>query len=346
MKKMKMMKRLVTVVCVILAIALFVPAVNISASELDNKGYEMDKALLKKIKKNAIKNYPDPNSKELTWGYAASKIKEFLEADENAYLDTGVAVIENITGPITITGGTKKQRKAMKWCIDKGIITYKERLYDHDGKGDIRTKYNASEKITRWQFVDLISKIMGYGYGSRIPYLWVQEKGFTIPRETWVLDAYDLQSIEKHVIFIKASDDYLHLDDENATRDDLSRALKNLKLLAASKYTAKVVYRDKALKNYTNDDYLNDLQEIKEIIESMGMEFYRERGMDKGEFLVKNGTSGKHFTELRVIFSEKGFKTLITVNGGHGIEQYYGTKYDPKKVDVIETFKEIITKRG
>ena len=344
--KRRMIKRLVAVVCIILAIALFVPAVNISASELDKKGYEMDKALLKKIKKNAIKNYPDPNSKELTWGYAAYKIKEFLEADENAYLDTGVAVIENITGPITITGGTKKQRKAMKWCINKDIITCKEYLYDYYNGTGTRTKYNASEKITRWQFVDLISKIMGCAYDGRIPYLWVQEKGFTVPHETWVLDAYDLQSIDKHVIFIKASDDYLHLDDENATRDDLSRALKNLKLLAASKYTAKVVYRDKALKSYTNDDYLNDLQKIKEIIESMGMEFYRERGMEKKEFWVKNGTTNKHFTCLRIFFCEEYFETFIAVNGGHGQEQEYGTRYNPKKVDIVATFKEIVTKRG
>jgi hypothetical protein len=139
--------------------------------------------------------------------------------------------------------------------------------------------------------------------------------------------------------------EYLHLDDCIATRDDLSRCLKNLKLIAASQYTAKVVYRDEPLRTYTNDAYLNDLQEIKEIIASMNLEFYKAGGM-KNEFWVKNGTSDKKIYKIDIFFNEDYFKTFIQINGGHGEEKCYGVKYDPKKVDIIETFKEIITKRG
>jgi hypothetical protein len=342
----KTLKMLVTIVCFVLTLTLIAPVAS-HANEMNGEGYEVDKALLKKLKKNAIKNFPDPDSKVLTWGYAAYKIKTFLEGDENAYLETGVNRLKFMP-KISISGGTKKQRKALKWCIDMGIVSNDEAFYDHSKKG-IKTEYNASQKITRWQLVDLVSRVMGCGYGSRIPYLNKWEKGFTWnPKEEWILDEYDCQCIDKCVMYITPSHDldiYLHLDDEMATRDDLSRCLKNLKLIAAADFTAKVIYRDKPLKAYTHDNYLNDLQEIKEFLEENGLEYVHEKGT-KDEFRIKATTSDKKFTTSIFAFNEQELRITLEINGGHGIEQYYQTKYDNKKVDTVETFKELISKRG
>ena len=342
----KKTKIIATIVCFVLTLTLITPVAS-HANEMNGEGYEVDKALLKKLKKNAIKNFPDPDSKVLTWGYAAYKIKTFLEGDENAYLETGVNCLDHMP-KISISGGTKKQRKALKWCIDMCIVSDDEAFYDHNKEG-IKTKYNASQKITRWQLVDLVSRVMGCGYGSRIPYLNKWEKGFTWnPKEEWILDEYDCQCIYKCVMYITPSNDrfvYLHLDDEMATRDDLSRCLKNLKLIAASKYTAKVIYRDKPLKTYTADNYLNDLQEIKEFLEENGLEYVHEKGT-KDEFRIKATTSDKKFTTSIFSFNEKNMGYNLTINGGHGIERDYMVRYDNKKIDTVATFKELITKRG
>ncbi len=346
----KIWNKIAAIVSMILVVILVMPSYGASANEYDGVGYEPTKKLLKKVQKNAIKYYPDPNSKELTWGYAASSIKAFLESDENAYIDETsdfLRVIKASTGKnAKFTGGTKSQRKALKWCVKKGIVSYSPKKYGED-PSSLKTTYNASQKITRWQLVDLVSRTMGFGYGGRIPYLNGWSTGtadYPEENEAWVLDYCDKQCVFKGVMYIVPVTDYLHLNNQIATRDDLVRCLKNLKLIAASKYTAKVIYRDEPLNGYTEANYQKDIEAIKSILESNGLSY-----IDKGynEFGIGITNSNKKIAYSTFSLEKNdGFHTSIGVNGGNGREQIYGITYNLYKVDIVKTFNEIIKKRG
>ncbi|MBR4344413.1 MAG: hypothetical protein IKP88_17220 [Lachnospiraceae bacterium] len=328
---------------------------QIKANELDGVGYDIDESLREQLMENAIPIYPNPKSKSLTLGYAAEKIKEALESDENAYIDSEshLETVEQIWNPghkVQFIGGNKRQRKALKWAFDHRFVRDDINEISRFGVGKSRTIFNADQILTRDQLFDLLSRVMGYGYGGRIPFLkWLRTGQADLENwyESWMTKTYDHSSLLKSVGYIpQGEDDFycFHLTNCHATREDLDCCLKNIKILAASDYTAKVIYRKTPLKEYTDEDAQNDTEEMKKFLLTLGLEYEKYREPFPA-FVAKSITSDKrHISVFDLFYS--GFKTSVGVNYGYGPEKTYETFYDPLKVDIVETFKEIITKRG
>ena len=160
-----------------------------------------NKKVLKKLRKNAWAPESNPESKALSYGYAVSKIKEFIEADDQAMVrELGyVAKYKQYTGrKLKYSAATKNQRNAIKWAVETALISAS--WTSNDPYGGIT---DGHKLLTRAELVDLLSKVLDAYYPYRVPYVYESKYGYLES----VSDKTNLSALYKGVVISAAYDE-------------------------------------------------------------------------------------------------------------------------------------------
>ena len=149
---LRKLNKIMAIAMVLILVAVsYTPAVEAKANEANGKGYKSTKTILKKLKKNAMSYYPNPDSPQLTYGYALKKIKDFVESDPNAYVGESAGWVELIADKgykTKFVGGTKSQRKALKWGVDIGLVIH----FNEDSSICVNALVRASSISTYYEY--------------------------------------------------------------------------------------------------------------------------------------------------------------------------------------------------
>jgi len=351
----RMRKIFAVLICIAMVICCL-PIVKTHANEYDTKGYERDEKLVKKLAKNSISWYPNEKSKPLTYGYALKQIKAYVEKDSNAFYGSHTNWVNEYESwgngiKISFKGTTKTARKAMKWGVSKGLvhrdIDVEKGWYATD---DVpQTLYDADKVLTRWDLVDLMSRVMNSYYGGRIPMLLsFNYRGYPFHGSRWQDALYDFSSINSCIFFEalygEGFYDFVHLE-ERATREDFSRCMKNLKLIVESKWTAKIINRDNPIKSYGQKEWTADFEEIKAFLKEENLNYkiiWNDESGIKFEIKTVFRVDDKNLNDAAFILGKNYFKYYSSLYEANTAE----VNYDARKVSVTETFKEFIKKRG
>ena len=238
-----------------------------------NGGKVVEKAsVTKKVQKNAWSSTPSADSKALTLGYAVAKIWAFVEADEQATIlqTSRLNSYKQLSGEsLKFTSATKSQRKALKWAVQTGMLKPLSSEVPYGG-------IDGKQILTRAELVDLLGKMIDAYYGYRLPF-------FNTDVKYWadgMWDEMNLTALYKGIVVSASYDtkkfgdaDRVRLNmDQPATRQDLTKALKNLKVIV--KYNSvKVIKRN--LVSYTTSDAISEAEEfIKQLEEKTGAKMH------------------------------------------------------------------------
>ncbi len=186
------------------------------------------KKIIKKVQKNAWTPEPDPDSKALTLGYAISKIKEYVQADDQAIVrELGyVAKYKRHTGrKLKYSAATKGQREAIKWAVETSLISASWK------SDDPYAGIDGHKILTRAELVDLLSGVLDTYYSYRVSYLCTPSYS-----SEGISPEMNITALYKGVVVSAPYDenkfgDYYRVNinlNASATRKDLKLSLKNL----------------------------------------------------------------------------------------------------------------------
>ena len=191
-----------------------------------------NKKLIKKLKKNAWSENANPASEMISQGYALYKIYNVFV--DSGYLDT-IEFEEDSLSKLTlaevgyskIVASSKAQKKAINWMLTHDV---------YSGSDTSKGVFDGKRKITRCELVQMFQGIIRRYYPMMLEDIYTST--------SWLkAEGYSSDSTP-HIPMMKGIivGEYLDLDDY-ATKEDLSRALKNFKLVIKNRI--KPIYRDK-----------------------------------------------------------------------------------------------------
>lgn len=236
------------------------------------------KKIKKKLKKNAWSSTPNPESPEITQGFAMYKIYNalvatgFLDSEEyGEYVDSEISVSE--AGYSGIIASNKTQKKAIKWMLThNAYMTYNFDRYDNK-------VFDGKRKIKRYELACMLQSVIGYFFPMMIEDVdtgtsWLKSDDLSS-------DSYDgrIPNLPMYKGIIVGE----NLDlDGYATKEDLNRALKNFKIVVSHRIP--FVFRDEEVE--VTDELLKaEEKELIEFLESYGAQlkdygFYTRIFMD------------------------------------------------------------------
>lgn len=293
-----------------------------------------DKTIAKKLKKNAWSPLANPDSAQVSRGYALYKIY-------NAIMDTGVYDDPNwkyidkteIWGKdymdqydfSKISASSKKQKKAVQWMLKK------VELFDYKR---VEGTLDCKEIITRREFCKMLSCVIESIFPCMLK---TRDTGSSYIDQNGIKwsEAVDFYSQAIYKGFVVGGN--LRLDDA-LTKEDLSRALKNFKIVIANRIQP--VYREEK----------KEVIDYKELIESLS------RFIDQHFFLTDKSYRGSDKFGRILFCGENWFKptdSTITTNNQHRVGLTTGDGsvdsncliMDDRYVDVEATIKKILKER-
>jgi len=257
---------LLTVALTIIAVS----STSVSAASIS------DAKLIKKLQANGWSEGANPDSKPLTLGYALQKIREYVESDSNAYaylykvnlqsVDTMLA--NEKKGPFKYSAATKKQISALKWGVSLDMYFPRE-LSEKDADG-AWVSLNGRQQLTREDLIDILSYICVDCYNARIPVV-IEDPLPNIYRKEMVFIRQMRYNSLYHGIIMPQPGQRINLS-ATATREDLSRALKNLKILSKYRIIKLKKYKTPK-KSYTWDQALKDIESFTAWLEAEGINY-------------------------------------------------------------------------
>lgn len=173
-------------------------------------------------------------------------------------------------------------------------------------------------------------------------------RGYPFHGSRWQDALYDFSSINS-CIFFEALDgesfyDFVHLE-ERATREDFSRCMKNLKLIVESKWTARIIDRDNPIKSYGQKEWTADFEEIKASLKEENLNYkiiWNDESGIKIKIKTVYGVDDKNFNDMEFSLGKNYFMYYSSLYEADSAAVWY----DARTVNVVETFKELIKKRG
>lgn len=313
--------------------------------------------LKEKLQKNCWSVESNPDSTELTLNYAIKKIKAFVEADSKAYIFVDNSIAEGLDiklkGKYKYIASTKTQRSNLKWAICTGLVspwTY------GDNHGYYPEQINGNTILTRWDLVEIMSSVCDSFYTNRIPFFDTQSK-YWIFEETYEQDAArNINAIQKGIITSqpvrKGQDEYEYALNLNtvATREDLSKALKNLK--AVVKYNCiKISKRKTRKESYTFKDATKDLDKLYAYLDENGIR-YQVEVLTKNRAIkvtiLKDPSSYIWFYDASYYNNEYSIweSQVVFANGPGTAEQRQNRNFAANDVDFIKTLINVMKKRN
>lgn len=257
---------LLTVALTIIAVS----STSVSAASIS------DAKLMKKLQANGWSEDANPDSKPLTLGYALQKIREYVESDSNAYVylykvnlqSADEILADEKKGPYKYIASTKKQISALKWGVSLDMYFLRE-FSEKDADG-ARVSLNGRQQLTREDLMDILSYICVNCYNARIPVVIekplpnIYTKGMVFIRQMRYNSLY-------HGIIMPQPGQRINLS-AIATREDLSRALKNLKILSKYRIIKLKKYKTPK-KSYTWDQAIKDIESFTAWLEAEGIKY-------------------------------------------------------------------------
>lgn len=282
-----------------------------------------NKKLIKKLKKNAWSENANPASEMISQGYALYKIYNVFV--DSGYLDTiefEEDALPNTTlkeaGYNKIVASSKAQKKAITWMLTHNAS------YSDDSVNGI---FDGKRKIKRYELVRMFQWLIERYYPMMLEDIytdtsWLKAETFTINNTPHI-------PMTKGIIV----GEYLDLDDY-ATKEDLSRALKNFKLVIKNRI--KPVYRDKEA-TVTKTLIKNEMEEL--------VEFFK----DKYGANVSTIGSNSVYISLPAVtgylgISADGESSSWSIQIGFNGDSQDGNQtwyVRGEKIDIVETVKKM-----
>ncbi|MCR5205998.1 MAG: hypothetical protein K6E47_13230 [Lachnospiraceae bacterium] len=301
---------------------------------LDNYSAQ-DEKIMKALKKNAWSSRANEDSTIVSRSYAMYKIYKALKdlgvVDGTSYDwdEEGFKPISLRTAGYTkILGPTKTQRKAVKWMLTNSA-------YYFSNQEEHSVPFDGYEQLTRVDLANMLSSTLQRFYPANL-------KDYSLGT-TWEArpELYGREIPETAFYKGVIVGTEIELDDY-ATKEDLSRALKNFKIVA--KYANRPVYKDTP-KAYTKEECLAEVAELQSWLEErygakMEMmygtdEIYRIEGHGMRDSWVEFDMADYNSGASRCWIVTLNF-TLSLSNG----KQYV---FRGDKISFIDTIKKIIT---
>ncbi len=288
-----------------------------------------NKKLIKKVKANAWSTEANPDSDEISVGYACYKIySTYMKYMEPEYdwehdLTMGYELKSASETQIKkVSANSKSQKNAVKWFSANDIFESFQGVMTFSKAGTL----NAKVKIRRSELVTLFSDVIGRFYPMLLEDLetgssWWLSKGLEI----------NDNAIYKGIVV----GDSLNLDGY-ATKEDLTRALKNFKLVV--KYRIKLNFDN-------NTNIATSEKEMKAKLKEIGS-YFEKKGVEVGytDYYITlfNGTSASAMigydndTVIDTWFIYLGFDEI-------GYNRDLQTWYIPetKKFNIVEMLKQV-----
>lgn len=235
-----------------------------------------NKKLIKKIKANAWSSEANADSDEISVGYACYKIystyMKYMNDDydwEHAFnrVDGYELKDANETQIKKVSANSKAQKNAVKWFSANDIFEYFQWFMTFSKTGT----FDAKAKIKRYELVTLFSDVILRFYPITLEDLETNTAWFSSTERS--LTQINDNSIRKGIVV----GDNLNLDGY-ATKEDLSRALKNFKLIA--KYRIKINFDNNTNIATTEKEMKAKLNEIGAYFEEKGtIVTYKEKSI-------------------------------------------------------------------
>lgn len=315
----------------------------------------------KKLKKNTLSKEPNLDSGLLTLGYATYKIQKAIESDSNAYVYYGTSIYEAFEAAgeeIKFVASSKKQRAALKWGVSSCLVswidkTHPERNIQLNAYESYCGLFDGNDLLTRRDLIELMGRVTALFYSGRMQVIYHE---IDVGLDYYASQGdgiFDQTAIYKGIVMfpeIPSPEDIIDVD-EPATKEDLARVLKNLKI-ASKYYTAKLVRRDQPLEQYTAKDAKKDVERLNKYLAKktgkknmVELSFDDSRGglyYDFAELLEISALSSISFNwggdGLPYWYIGIGFSRL-------GYDDFHGADYNPIDIDVVGTVINIFKKR-
>lgn len=282
-----------------------------------------NKKLIKKLKKNAWSENANPASEMITQGYALYKIYDVFV--DSGFLDT-VEFEENTLTATTlkkigyskIIASSKNQKKAINWMLTHWV---------YEGSDIEKGVFDGKRNIKRIELIDMLQGLIRVYFPMSLEDIdtgtsWLIAEGFT-SRNTL------------HVPMMKGivTGEFLDLDDY-ATKEDLSRALKNLKLVI--KYRIQPVYRDKAAVN--TESLMNS--QMDELIAFFKDEYDASITVTSGN-IARIHLAGIYGGYIYIVKNGNKYEWGFSFGFNYDVQEATSWYVYGEKIDIVETIKQI-----
>lgn len=282
-----------------------------------------NKKLIKKLKKNAWSENANPASEMITQGYALYKIYNTFV--DSGFLDT-IEFEENANGTTTLSkigyskiiASSKNQKKAISW-----MLTHRVYVGNDVEKG----VFDGKRNIKRIELVEMLQGLIGIYFPMNLEDIntgtsWLKAEGFSSENTL-------------HIPMMKGiiTGEFLDLDDF-ATKEDLSRVLKNLKLVI--KHRIQPIYRDETINN-TKSSISSQIDEL--------LAFFKDEY--NASITITSDSTAR--ANLAGIYG--GYINIIKKGDTYKWGFSFGFNFDPQdgsnwyvygeKIDIVETVKQI-----
>ncbi|MBQ6026429.1 MAG: hypothetical protein IJL20_12550 [Lachnospiraceae bacterium] len=298
-----------------------------------------DEKIMKALKKNAWSSRANEDSTIVSRSYAMYKIYKALKDlgivdgtnydwDEEGFKPISLRA----AGYTKILGPTKTQRKAVKW-----MLTNSAYYYTNIERGIRKPEpFDGYQQLTRAELVNMI--------GSAIMRIYPQNLKDYALSTTWESspDFYGFDADETAFYKGVIVGTEIELDDY-ATKEDLSRALKNFKIVA--KYAIRPVYKDTP-KAYTKEECLAEVAELQSWLEERyGAKMEMMYGTDEIYRIEGHGMRNSSRVEFDLADYDGGASKcwMITLNFTLSLSNGQRYVFRGTKISFIDTIKKIIT---
>ncbi len=265
----RLMKVFSIVMTVVIVMWLIQPYTSASASE---------KSVVKKLKKNAWSSSANPDSAQVSRGYALYKIYEAImdsEILDDPNWQYVMVDAEDHTSEYSfkkIGAKSKSQKKAIKWLLAN--VSFEPYL------GSTEKVFDGKDFITRREFMRVMSCVCAQVF----PYWLKNYNGLTISYYSeggslvrGGMLYYYLKPLKNGIVV----GEELHLDDY-MTKEDLKRAIKNFKIVLADRIQP-------TFEENPNPDYAAMIRSFKKTLEKNGCYVYDVKEQTK---MAGGGFSG------------------------------------------------------
>jgi len=301
---------------------------------LDNYS-DQDEKIMKALKKNAWSSRANEDSTIVSRSYAMYKIYKALKdlgiVDGTNYdwdEDNRKPISLRVSGYTKILGPTKTQRKAAKWMLT-------HMAYYFSNQEERPVPFNGYEQLTRVDLANMFSSTLQRFYPANL-------KDYSLGT-TWEArpELYGREIPETAFYKGVIVGTEIELDDY-ATKEDLSRALKNFKKVA--KNAIQPVYKDTP-KEYTREEFLAEVAELQSWLEERyGAKMEAWYGTDNIYRIEGHGMRDS-WVEFDMADYDGGASRCWDITLNFTLSLSNGQRYHFRgdKISFIDTIKKIIT---
>ncbi len=328
----KNLKKLFTI-----ALAIVMTLLAINVQPYASASAASDKTIAKKLKKNSWTPLSNPDSASVTRGYALYKIYDAI-MDSGVYDDPMWQYVDKtqVLGEdyldyynfTKISASSKKQKKAIQWLLKKVDF------YDYEL---IKGTFDGKEVITRQEFCSILSCVINSVFPC---WFKVRDTGSSYidkngSRWTEPVDFYSQAIFKGCVVGGK-----LKLDGA-LTKEDLSKALKNFKIVIANRI--KPVYREEKKETMDYGKFIDSLcgylEKNKDTFRVTD-KFYR--ASDKLGHVYFCGADWFTPCDSEIFINSKH---QVTLNTGNTTSDRNSLVMDDRYIDVEKTIEKILKDR-